>query len=325
MEQVRRRRVLIAIGAIVAAPVAFAQKATVPRLGLLWLGSPEATSLRNALLEGLRAEGYSAGTSIAIDDRSSVGSYEELDGVVADLISHRPDVIVTFGATASQAAHRATSKIPIVMITGSDPVRLGLVASLSYPGGNVTGFTTIMDLAAKRLELLREAVPRIHQVAVMINPASQAETDALRTAHEAARSLGLASYVAEVHVPDDLEVVFSGMIRAKVDALLVPGSSMLYANRQRIAELCIRHTIPAMTPLKDYADAGALLAYGADIQAVFRQAATYVAKILKGLPPAELPFQQSRSVRLAVNLKTARALGLTVPQSILLRADEVIE
>ena len=151
-----------------------------PRVGLLWLGSPETTSVRDAMLEGLRAEGYSAGTSIVIDDHSSVGRYEELDKVVADLISRRPDVIVTYGATATQAAHRATSTIPIVMITGSDPVKPGLVASLSRPGGNVTGLTAIGNLTPKRLELLKETVPGIHKVPVTVNPASEAEVNGLR-------------------------------------------------------------------------------------------------------------------------------------------------
>jgi putative ABC transport system substrate-binding protein len=326
MGQARRRQMLAALGAILATPFVRAQRPSMPRIGLLWLGSPEMENLRKALIDGLRSLDYVEGTSLAIEDRTSVGRYEQLDEAANDLVRRKIDVIVTYGATATQAAHKATSTIPIVMITGGDPVQLGFISSLSNPGGNVTGVTMMgADLTAKRVELPKEALPRMRQVAVLLNPISKAEATDLRIAQNSARSLDLTSSAAEVRSLEDLEATFSEIVRAKADAVLVIASTMFFANRKRITELALRHRLPTMAAYREFAEAGAMLSYGADVAGVFRQASGYVAKILKGAPPSTLPFEQSRKHQLIVNLKTARALGITVPQPVLLRADEVIE
>jgi len=307
-------------------PFVQAQQRPMRHVGLLWLGSTETSNLRKELVDGLRNQGFVEGSNLAIDDRSSVSRYDELDDIARRLVESKPDAIVTYGATATRAARKATSVIPIVMITGGDPVQMGFVESLSHPGGNVTGLTMMGDeLSAKRVELLKEVVPRIRKVAIMFNPASPAEANSLRVAEQAIRSMGLQAYAAEVRVPDDLETSFSDMSRVGVDAVVVVGSTMLFAHRQRISDLAKLHKLPTISNTSEYADAGALLAYGPDVAFTFQQASTYVAKILKGASAANLPFEQSSKLRLAVNLKTAQALNLTIPQLVLLRADHVIQ
>ncbi len=320
-----RRRILGVVAAVVTVPFVQAQQRPMRRIGLLWLGSAETSNLRQELVDGLRNQGFVEGSNVAIEDRSSVSRYEELDDLARRLVDSKPDVIVTYGATATRAVRKATSAIPIVIITGGDPVQMGLVESLSHPGANVTGLTMMgTELSAKRLQLLKEVVPRIRKVAIMFNPSSPVEFNALRVADQAAQSMGLQTYAAEVRVPDDLETRFSDMSRAGVDALLVVGSTMLFANRQRISDLAKLHKLPMVSNYSQYADAGALLAYGPDVEFTFRQASIYVAKILKGASAANLPVEQSSKLTLAVNLKTAQALNLTIPQAVLLRADHVI-
>jgi putative ABC transport system substrate-binding protein len=283
-------------------------------------------SLRKALIDGLRSLGYVEGSTLVIEDRTSVARYEQLDEAAADLLRSKVDAIVTYGASATQAARKATSAIPIVMITGGDPVQLGFIASLSHPEGNITGVTMMgADLTAKRVELLKEAIPRMRRVAVMLNPISKAEATDLRIAQRAAQSLDLVSSAAEVRALEDLEEAFSGMERVKVDAVLVIASTMFFANRKRIAELALQHRLPTMGAYREFAEAGAMLSYGADVAGVFRQAAGYVAKILNGARPSALPFEQSRKHQLIVNLRTAQALGIAIPQSVLLRADQTIQ
>ena len=320
-----RRRLLGVLVTVVAVPFVQAQQRPMHHVGLLWLGSAETSNLRQELVDGLRSQGFLEGSNLTIEDRSSVSRYDELDDIARRLVESKPDAIVTYGATATRAVRKATSAIPIVMITGGDPVEMGFVASLSHPGGNVTGLTMMGDeLSAKRVELLKEVVPRIRKVAIMFNPASPAEANSLRVAEQAARSMSLQAYAAEVRVPDDLETSFSDMSRAGVDALVVVGSTMLFAHRQRISDLAKLHELPIVSNTSEYAEAGALLAYGPDVAFTFKQASTYVAKILTGASAANLPFEQSSKLRLAVNLKTAQALNLTIPQTVLLRADQVV-
>ena len=319
-----RRKVLGALAAVLMVPFVHAQQ-RMRHVGLLWLGSSETSNLRQELVDGLRNQGFVEGSNLVFEDRSSVSRYEELDDVARRLVDSKPDVIVTYGATATRAARKATSAIPIVMITGGDPVKMGFVESLSHPGANVTGLTMMgSELSAKRLELLKEVVPRIRKIAIMFNPSSPAEFNALRLAEQAAQSMGLQSHAAEVRVPDDLETSFSDVSRAGVDAMLVVGSTMLFANRQRISDLAKLHKLPIITTYSQYADAGALLAYGPDVSFTFKQASTYIAKILKGAFAANLPVEQSSKLTLAVNLKTAQALNVTIPQPVLLRADHII-
>lgn len=320
-----RRRVLGLLIAFGAMPLSHAQKRSLQRVGLLWVGSSGMSDLRTALIDGLREQGFVEGSHLVFDDRTFLDRYERLEEIAKRLVESRPDVIVTYGATATRAVRTATSTIPIVMITGGDPVKLGFVQSLSRPGANVTGLTMLGDeITSKRIELLREALPHIRKLAIMFNPVSSAEADSLRIARESAESVGLQAHSAAVSAPEELERAFSDISHANADALLVVGSTMLFAHRKRIGELGRKYRLPIISSTSDYAQAGALLAYGPDVGYTFRQASTYVARVLKGTSPADLPFEQSTKLRLVVNLGTARALDVTIPQSILLRADEVL-
>jgi len=317
---------LIYLGMLLTASPVNAQSRVVPRLGLLWLGSTETSSLRDALLSGLRARGLVEGKSLLIEDRTSVARYEQLDEAAAHLVQTKPDVVVTYGATATSAARKATSTIPIVMITGGDPVQYGFVKSLSHPGGNITGLTMMGDeLSAKRLAILKAIAPRISKVGIMFNPASPVEAESLKSAQDGARTLGLETYAAEVRIPEDIEMAFARMELAKVDSLLVVGSTMLFAYRRQICDLAKRYRLPTVANTREFSDEGALLAFGPDVAYTFQQASVYVARILKGESPAALPFEQSSKLRLAVNLTTARALNIAIPQSILVRADDMVQ
>jgi putative ABC transport system substrate-binding protein len=314
-----------AIVAMIATSVVHGQRRRSRRIGLLWLGSPETGNLREALVGGLRAQGLVEGSAYDFEDRGLVSRYELLDEAALRLVDRKPDVIVTYGATATKAVRKATATLPIVMVTGGDPVQMGLVAALSRPGGNITGITMRGDeLSSKRLELLRETVPSITKVAVMFNPASQAELGSLQSAQEGARSIAVQSHAAEVRTPDDFEAAFRQMTQANADSLLVVGSTMFFAHRDRIAALARQHKLPAVANTREYAEAGTLLAYGPDVAYTFRQASVHVAKILKGESPATLPFEQSSKLLMVVNLDTARHFNIAVPQSVLLRADEVL-
>ena len=324
MDQIRRN-VLGLLAVVVANRPAHAQQRSKNQVGLLWLGSSETSNLRRELVDGLRDNGFVEGRNLALDDRTSISRYEQLDDFAQRLVEGRPDVIVTYGATATRAVRNATSVIPIVMITGGDPVQLGFVQSLARPASNVTGLTMLGDeVTAKRIELLREALPSMRKLAIMFNPSSPAEVHSLRLAKDSAASVGLQTYAMEVRAPEALEAAFSDLSQANVDALLIVGSTMLFAHRQRITDLAKKHRLPIISSTSEYADAGALFAYGPDVAYTFRKASTYVARILKGASPANLPFEQSTKLRLVVNLQTARELDIAIPQSISLRADQLI-
>jgi putative ABC transport system substrate-binding protein len=223
-----RRRLFGVLAAILTVPFVEAQQPPMRHVGFLWLGSAETANLRKELVDGLRTQGFLEGSNLTIEDRSSVSRYDELDDIARRLIESKPDAIVTYGASATRAARKATFVIPIVMITGGDPVQMGFVESLSHPGGNVTGLTMMGDeLSAKRVELLKEVTPRIRKVAIMFNPASSAEANSLRVAEQAVRSMGLQAYAAEVRVPDDLETRFSDISRVGADAVVVVGSTII--------------------------------------------------------------------------------------------------
>lgn len=323
----RRKQFLIALSSILIAPPGFAQKPRVPsHIALFWVGSSESTHLRKAFLDGLTALGYKMGRDYVVEDRTNVIGYEQLADTAAGLARLKPDVIVCYGATASQAAKKATSTIPIVIITGSDPVKQGFAASLSRPGANITGVTSqSADIASKRLQLLREVMPQILKVALIFNSESKAELAGVQSVQSAAKALDIQVHLAAIRLADDLDNAFLAMTNAKVDAVQVIGSTMLFANRARIMALAAHHRLPVMAPQVEYVEAGALLSYGADIPAAFGETARQVDKILKGAAPAELPFEQSSAFQLAVNLKIAHMLGLSVPQPVLLRADRLIE
>jgi putative tryptophan/tyrosine transport system substrate-binding protein len=300
----------------------------VPRLGLLIPGSSSAFAPRiEAFRHGLRDLGYVEGRNITIAYRFTEGQDDRLPELVAELIHLKVDIMVTDGEAAIRAAQHATTTIPIVMaVSGGDPVGQGVVASLARPGGNITGLSLMLpEVSGKRLELLREAVPKLSHVAVLWNPEGSGSTLVFKETQTAAHALGLQLQSLEVRSPDEFDQAFAAMTREHADALVVISNELFFGHRRQLAELTVRHRLPAMFHLREYAEAGGLMAYGADAADMYRRAATYVDKILKGAMPADLPVEQPVKFDLVINLKTAQALGLTIPPSILFQADEVIK
>jgi putative tryptophan/tyrosine transport system substrate-binding protein len=323
-----RRRFLQTVSvSLLAAPLAAgAQSAKAPRVGFLGLGSAEGSPAFEALRQGLRQQGWVEGQSIAFEDRSDVDQYKRLPDVAAELVRLKVDVIVTYGTTAALAARKATATIPIVTRAGADPVETGLAASLARPGGNVTGVTTSgRDMVGKRLELLKETLPGRSRIAVLWDPESRTELGSLKNAEAAARSLGLKVQPVEVRRPEDFEKAFASMAHGRVEALASVASIMFRVHRARIAELAARHRLPSTFEDRDFVQAGGLMSYGPDLNAINRQLATYVDRILKGAKPGDLPFEQPIKFELVINMKTAKALRLTIPPSVLARADQVVE
>jgi putative ABC transport system substrate-binding protein len=249
-----------------------------------------------------------------------------LRSLAAELIDAKVDILVTASSEAALAAKQATGSIPIVTATGADPVKLGLVASLARPGGNVTGvFSLSNELAGKRLEFLKQLIPRVSRVAVLRESDNRASALTLRDAESAAKLLGLVVQSVGVRGSKELDAAFVAMKRARADAVMVLETTAFFADRRRIADLAVMHRLPMAAQAKEFAEAGALVSYGTDYPDLFRRAATFVDKILKGAKPADLPVEQPTKFELVINLKTAKALGLTVPPSLLRRADEVIQ
>ncbi len=321
--------VALALG-LLAAPTAAAQPPRMPRIGYLEAYSPSAGALRlESFRQGLRELGYVEGQNVAIEYRDAAGDTERLSQFAAELVRLRVDVIVTLATPGALAARRATNAIPIVVVAMADPVRDGLVASLARPGGNITGSTFLgPELVPKRLELLKEAVPGASRVAVLWHPEVYSErtmTDMLKETEGAARTLGVQLQALGARGPNDFAGAFAAMRRGRADALIVFPSPMFYYEHRRIVDLAAKARLPAVYPWREGVDAGGLMGYGASIPDLFRRAATYVDKILKGTKPADLPVEQPTRFELVVNLKTAKALGLTFPQTILVRADQVIQ
>jgi putative tryptophan/tyrosine transport system substrate-binding protein len=318
-------------GALLAAPpAALAQQAAkVYRIGLLGGSPPNSPGGRVAwegFFQGMRELGYVDGQNILVEGRFYGDHTDRLPALAAELVRLKVDVIVAGAAPAPEAAQRATSTIPIVMAIHVDPVGSGLVASLAKPGKNVTGLSTLgPELVGKRLQLLKEVIPGISRVAVLSNPTDTAQALLLRDAQVAARSLKVRLQVQEARAPSDFAGAFSAMTKERAGGVIIFTSSMFYDQRTRIAELAARSRLPAIYSVKDYAEAGGLMAYGVNLGESFRRAATYVDKILKGARPAELPVEQPTKFDLVINLKAAKALGLTIPPSLLQRADEVIQ
>ncbi len=300
------------------------QPAKIPRIGVLRPGSPPDPSIE-AFQQGLRELGYAEGRNIGIEYRWTEGRDERLPDLAADLVRLKVDVIVTSGP-GTLAAKRATTTIPIVMQISIDPVKLGLVASLARPGGNITGLaTSTEDVPGKWLELLKELLPRVSRVAVLFDSTSVSAAQ-LKAVDAAASTLGVRLHRLKVERPDDLGAAFAEAHRNHAEGLIVFGSAFVFAHRARFAELAANHRLPAIYDQKAFVvGSGGLMSYGPNVQDLFRRAATYVDKILKGAKPGDLPVEQPTKFELVVNLKTAKALGLTIPQSILIRADEVIQ
>ncbi len=316
----------LSLGLLAAPLTADAQQAgKVYRIGYLG-NSPTPPPLWEAFLRGLRDLGWVEGQNIVIERRNAEGRYERLPDLAADLVRLRVDIIVASGSPAPLAAKRATSTIPIVMTNAGDPVGSGLVTSLGRPGGNVTGLSLLTPaLVGKQLELLKEVVPKVNRAAVLTNPGHSASARMLTEAEAAMRPLGLQLQVLDARGPGEFEAAFSAMTRGRAGALLILADPMFFGERKRLADLAARSRLPAVSGLREFADAGILMAYGASLSDLFRRAATFVDKILKGAEPAALPVEQPTTFELVINLKTAKALGVTIPQSLLLRADQVLE
>ena len=328
--QTGRRLVVFPLALLVlaAAIAANAQQASkTHRIGILWLNPLAATShLVEAFRQGLRDLGYVEGQNIIIEFRSAEGKLERLPDLAAELVRLKVEVIVTGGEAAIRTLKQATQTIPIVMGLTSDPVGLGHVASLARPGGNVTGLTTIApELAAKRLQLLKEIVPKVSRVALLRNADDPNLAIQLREIEGAARVLDVQLQMLDVRSPDDFESAFQTAIRGGAGAILAPADPLTFSSRTRIVALAAKHRLPGMYVQKEFAEAGGLVAYGPSFVEMYRYAATFVDKILKGTKPADLPVEQPTKFTLVVNLRTAKALGLTVPQSVLILADQVIQ
>jgi putative tryptophan/tyrosine transport system substrate-binding protein len=295
------------------------------RIGFLGSSTPPSQFLE-AFRAGLRARGLVEGRNLTIEYRSASATSEGLDAAAAELVRAKVDLIFAWATPASLAATRATATIPIVFVGVADPVGAGMVASLARPGRNVTGVSNIArDLNAKLVEFLAQVVPGIRTVAVLRNPTNASTLAQFEEAAAAARTLRLEPMAFEASRLDDLEPAFAAMARARVDGLIVIPDPMFLSGRERIAELANRHRIPSAYARREAAEAGGLLAYGANLAEQTTLAAAYVDRILKGANPAEMPIELPTRLELVVNLKTARALGLTIPQSLLLRADRTIE
>jgi ABC-type uncharacterized transport system substrate-binding protein len=325
-----RLAVVLALSLTLALLAAEAQQPVkVPRIGFLSANSPSDprnAGLLGAFREGLRDLGYVEGQNIAIEFRWAEGKYDRLPGLAAELVSLKVDIIIAAALPAIRAAAQATGSIPIVMATSLDPMAAGLVAGLARPGGNITGLSAMApDLVGKQLELLKEVVPKVSRVALLGNPANPGTAPMVRRAQDAARELGVRLQPLEARGPSEIDRAFAAMTRERAGALIVLLDVMFAEHRARIADLAAKHRLPAVYGLQEYAEAGGLMVYGSSFVERFRRAATFVDKILKGAKPADLPIEQPTKFELVINLKTAKALGLTIPQSLLQRADQVIE
>ena len=329
----RRREFIVGLGGALVSNwpiVGRAQQPTgrVYRVGYLSIASREQTlHFIKAFEEGLRSLGYRVGENVVIEYRFANGEVERLPALAADLVRLGVDVIVTGTNPNTVAARKATTSIPIVMTNSADPVSAGLVASLARPGGNVTGFTgdTGDEILGKRLELLKETLPNLSRVGVLFNPDFAPNRSRLTSMREAARALGLTLVPVEARGLDTLEQAFATMVRERAQAFVVLGDGVLFNYRGQIGVMAIRNRLPAVSVIKEFAEAGLLLTYGADFRDLYRRSAVFVDKIFKGAKPADLPVEQPTKFELVVNLKTAKAIGLVVPPSLLARADEVIE
>jgi putative ABC transport system substrate-binding protein len=327
---VRRREFILAVGGAAAAyPLAArAQQAAMPVIGFLDTRSPgEAASVIVAFGDGLNEAGYTEGRNVAIEYRWAEGRYDRMAGQAADLASRRVAVIFAGGPGAVTAAKTAAPAIPIVFITGQDPVRLGLVASLARPGGNATGVNFLTaEVGAKRLNLLRELMPATARVAVLVNPANATSTDStLKDVTAAASASGLRLSVLNAATGSEIDAAFATFALEKPDALLVAGDAFFSSRRIQLVHQATRLAIPATYSQREFADVGGLMSYGPNLDDVFRQIGAYVGRMLKGATPPDLPVVQSSRFELVLNAETARLLGLAIPSTLLALADEVIE
>jgi putative ABC transport system substrate-binding protein len=325
----KRREFITLLGGAVAWPIAASaqQPTKLPRIGFLGLAPAFTFATRaDALRTGLRDLGYIEGKNILIEYRWAQ-TVDDLPNCAAEFVQMRVDIIFAPVSTFVAPARLATSRIPIVFASHADPVGVGHVASLARPGGNITGLSMLLtDLAVKELEILKEAVPQASRFGVIWNPTTPSHVPALRAVESATKPLGIELHEVPMRTIEDSEQAFTSMMQAQVGGLLVLASPAAYLERgERLAELALKHRLPSMFGLEENAQAGGLMSYSADVLDLYRRSAAYIDKILKGANPAELPVEQASKYKLVINLKTAKALGLEIPPTLLARADEVIE
>jgi putative tryptophan/tyrosine transport system substrate-binding protein len=326
----RKKFVSLALGTMVLAFGVFAQAqqpTKIPRIGYLTTVSFSAQSSRiEAFRQGLRELGYGEGKNIVIEWRYAEGKLDRLPALLAELVRLKVDVIVTAGPPGTRAAKEAAVTIPIVMAQDSDPVANGFVASLARPGGNITGLATLSpEISGKRLELLKETIPRLSRVAVLGTSTEPGNVQSLKETELAARALGVKLQYLDVRGPNDIESAFRAASKGRADAVLVLASAIFAAHRTQVVEHAVNSRLPAIFWLSDFVEDGGLMTYGVSFADLFRRAATYVDKILKGAKPADLPVEQPTRFELVINLKTAKQIGLTIPPNVLAQADRVIK
>jgi putative ABC transport system substrate-binding protein len=328
MLDVRRREFIKLVGGAAAACpfAARAQQTALPVVGMLSASSAATATYLTGFREGLRDAGYIEGQNVAIEYRWAEGQYDHLAGLAGDLVRRQVAVIAATGLPPVFAAKAATSTIPIVFLSAGDPVQLGIVASLNRPGGNITGVSFLaVEVASKRLELLLEIVPTATVIGLLTNPDNPRTDLEIVQLQTAARTVGKRILVVKASSERDFDVAFETLVQGRASVLLIPAEPLFFLWREQLVALAARHALPAMYDVREYTAAGGLLSYGLSLTDAYRLIAGQVARILKGAKPADLPILQPTKLELVVNLRTAKTLGLTIPESFLLRADEVIE
>jgi putative tryptophan/tyrosine transport system substrate-binding protein len=330
MGGMRRREFITLLGGAAASwPLAArAQQVAMPVIGILAMAAPEANAIRlRAIREGLRTVGYVEGQNVKVEYRWAEAHTGRLPALAAELVSRQVAVIVASGTPAALAAKAATGEIPIVFGIAIDPVELGLVASLNRPGGNVTGVTSLnIEVAPKRLELMHEMLPSVTSMALLVNPAAPALAEPVsRSSQAAAQALGLQLHIVHASSDRDFDAIFERLIELRVGALVIGPDNLFTIHKEQLAKLTVRHAIPAIYQYREFAAAGGLMSYGTSETEYYRLVGTYAGRVLKGDKPADLPVQQSTKVELFLNLRIAKALGITVPLPLSGRADEVID
>ena len=318
-----RRVVLIAL--MLTSAVAQAQPT--PRIAWVWPGSASGEAVRSsAFKQGMRDIGMVEGQHYVLDERYADGQYERFPALTEEVLALKPAILMVVTIESVRVAQQATKTVPIVFVATNDPVGIGLIASYARPGGNSTGLSSQNeDTAVKNVQLLHELLPRAKRFAALVNPGNPSGAKIFEQMRGAARGLGIAAVAVDVSSPQGLDAALGAILQQRPDALLVLPDSMLFSERERIAAFTLKNRLPHIAPSQDHVAAGALMSYGAQQFALFRRSAIYVKKILAGAKPAELPVEQPTTFELVINLKTAKAIGITIPRSLLLRADEVIE